>query len=374
MDVPKPGSGQTRDAGGTPSREPSPRPPLGLEPALVPQFVSFGFDDNGIPGSGGDEGVSWVAQAFGSRRNPAGSGDAATFDGAPCRATFFFSSGYLDGCLPCPDAAALAYALREAAKSGFELANHTRSHPHGSDLTAERWVEEMEACELALSGLVGTGRSPGGFRTPYLEHGHGTFEAVSRMGFAYDASVEEGWRADQDGRNYLWPYTLDRDDSESGPAGAFADDAPPSPRRRRFWELPLHAAIVPPDEACERLGAEPGLRRRIAERKPEFDPSDGKVTGLDWNLLVDYGMDKSEYFATLAHTFDLRIEGNRCPMLFGGHSDIYAESYPGLPRISPGERRAAVEEFLDYALSRAATRIVTYADALSWLVRPVPLH
>jgi hypothetical protein len=335
------------------ARAPSPLPPGGLEPREVPQFVAFGFDDNGIAGrrrDGEAEAAAWVVEAFGSRRNPAGSGNALTFDGAPCRATFFQTSGYLDGSLDCPDPEDLAVLLGEAASAGFELANHTRSHPHGRTLSIDAWIEEMDSCERVVSSLRKPAKGSGvsGFRTPYLEYNDATFEAALRLGFAYDASVEEGWNDDQDGGDYLWPYTL----------------------RLGLWELPLHAAVVPPDDTCERCGVEPGLRSRIAARKPGFDARGGKISGLDWNLLVDYGMDKAEYLATLKHSFDLRIAGNRCPLLFGGHSDIYAALYPGLPLIAPEERRGVVEEFLDYALSYPATRIVAYADVLAWLQGP----
>jgi hypothetical protein len=60
---------------------PSQSPPGGLPVNKVPMFVSMGFDDNPDP-----EAVNWVVSAFNAIKNPAGSGNAATFDGTTARA------------------------------------------------------------------------------------------------------------------------------------------------------------------------------------------------------------------------------------------------------------------------------------------------
>ena len=67
-------------------------PPAGLSASQVPQFVAITFDDNF-----GSEGMGWATNFFGSKTNPAGSGNAATFDGTPVKTTYFHNSTYLGG-------------------------------------------------------------------------------------------------------------------------------------------------------------------------------------------------------------------------------------------------------------------------------------
>ncbi len=75
----------------------SQNPPGGLNAQVVPQFVSIGFDDNGysgMAGSGGDGGMTWATNFLGIT-NPMEMSNSATFDGAPVKATFFFTTYYI---------------------------------------------------------------------------------------------------------------------------------------------------------------------------------------------------------------------------------------------------------------------------------------
>ncbi|HQL34175.1 MAG TPA: hypothetical protein PK969_13050, partial [Treponemataceae bacterium] len=86
------------------SRLPSIDPPDRLQPARVPQFAAFTFDDNGksgLPGAGTIGGMSFVLDLFDSGRNQ-GSGEHTehagkkTFDYAATRATFL-AAGFYSG-------------------------------------------------------------------------------------------------------------------------------------------------------------------------------------------------------------------------------------------------------------------------------------
>lgn len=68
----------------------SQNPPGGLPAAHLPQLVQIGFDDN--PRSSG---MSWATSFFRNLRNPAGAGNAATFDNAPVRVNFYSNSTYI---------------------------------------------------------------------------------------------------------------------------------------------------------------------------------------------------------------------------------------------------------------------------------------
>jgi hypothetical protein len=68
---------------------------------------------------------------------------------------------------------------------------------------------------------------------------------------------------------------------------------------------------------------------------------------------------RAEFLAILKYTLDLRLEGNRAPFMVGGHTALY-------PAIDPGRRRA-IEEFIDYALSKPEVRFVTPLQLIGWM-------
>ena len=147
-----------------------------------------------------------------------------------------------------------------------------------------------------------------------------------------------------------------------------------------LWELPSYAVIVPPDELCKKYGVKKGFRDRMFKEQSYFNTNDGKVTGLDWNLWFEWYMTKAEFLATLKYTLDLRLEGNRCPLFFGVHSDIYSSKYEEND-IEEGtqvnatvqERGAALKEFLEYALTKPQVRVTSMKNILNWLKNPLAL-
>lgn len=351
-------------------------PPAGLPPSAVPQFVQFGFDDNGISGadgSGTTGGVRWVRELFTGRKNPEGKGNPATFDGTPARFSLYVATRYIEA----PDTdrpAPLKREWRAVADAGHEVGLHTHSHSHGEGFDSAQWSREIALCrewlgkpfvsDDAADPAIGIGvpaSAISGFRTPYLEWGRPLFPALRAAGLDYDCSVEEGGDPAYDGRNYLWPYRI---------APGFGGDPRASGADRELWELPVYEVIVPPDEECERYGVAPGLRSRLAGRVDYFDAADGKITGFDWNLWVAFGMSRSEFVATFKYSLDLRLRGNRAPFTFGTHSDIYSEQYEALPGSTAEERRAALAEALDYALAQPEVRVVAARDLLRWLRDP----
>jgi len=104
--------------------------PAGLASAQVPQFILLGFDDN--PDA---EPVNWVVDHLDAQRNPAGAGQAATFDGAPVRMIFFSNGRHWK------DRATVA-AHQRAFAAGHEIANHTQNHDHGREFTLEQWKKD----------------------------------------------------------------------------------------------------------------------------------------------------------------------------------------------------------------------------------------
>jgi hypothetical protein len=84
-------------------------------------------------------------------------------------------------------------------------------------------------------------------------------------------------------------------------------------------------------------------------------------------------MTKAEFLATMKYTLDLRLQGNRAPLVFSAHSDYYASKWtPAIPSTL-ADRQAALTELIDYATSQPAVRITTARAALDWIRNPSPL-
>ena len=282
---------------------PSAEPPAGLAVADVPMFIMIGFDDNPMV-----EPMTWIVDYMEGLRNPAGTGQAATFDGAPARAAFYSNGKYQEGF---PELGAIH---DRAQREGHEIGNHTQNHNHGSKFTVAEWSQEMGACRL---------------------------------------------QDDQDGTNFFWPYTLD----QGSPGNALTAAAGGKEKvgiHPGLWEIPLHVFMVP--EALH-----PSIIDHVRSTTGDnWSEEHGKITGLDWNVLEWAGRDGPEFYAILRHTLELRLAGNRAPLMIGAHTALYPADLPF--------RRKALEDFLTHALSHPDVRVVTPQQLLDWLRCPVALR
>ena len=345
-------------------------PPGGYRSEQVPQFVVFGNDDisySGLEASGGGGGIHYLTELFAARRNP---------DGQPLHYSFYVNTKYItpEGN---EDPALVKQAWKEAIDHGHEIGVHTHSHPHGREFSVKQWETEMQLCLDHLTSTNGVAvdrTSILGFRTPFIEYNDNTLKAARKKGFTYDCSIEEGFQSDADGRNFVWPYKLDH--GSPGNAATYELlNLPPVRKHPGLWEIPAYAFLVPPDPLCEQYGVPAGLRSRLKKVKDYFQPEQGKITGFDWNLWYEFGMNKAEFLATLKYSLDQRLQGNRSPMTVGIHSDIYADRNPEAPpQATVDERREALREFLDYALSKPEVRVVSARELLRWIESPVEMR
>lgn len=357
---------------------PSSLPPANLSIEQVPQFVTFGFDDNAHSGFGKQnlEGVAWASKLFSSIINP---------DGTHGSCSFYLTSKYITEEHAEDPVPLITKAMQEAYEAGHDIGNHTHNHHWGQEFSVDQWYNEILLCDTLMSNTTNEGLSIPqknivGFRTPFLGYNDNTFKAVSKRGFLYDCSIEEGSHPDQDGTNFLWPYTLDNGSPGNAYDNELNHELPLVGNYPGLWEVPSHMVIAPADDLCEKYGIKPGFRERLNDRKysvdneNEFSIEDGKITGLDYNCLVMFGMDKEEWLGTLKYTLDLRLQGNRAPMAFGAHSDVYATGYDICPRITIEERREVVETFLSYAQSKPEVMIKDAAKIVAWMQNPTPLE
>ena len=318
---------------------PATAPPGGLGIGNVPLFVSIGFDDNAY-----EDGMQWILDFMKSKVNPRGSGNHCTFDGTPARVTFFINShvGITSD--------ALKALHGRAYRDGHEAANHTDSHADTLQQNPDRavWNKELATCTDYLVSLGVPRPQIVGFRTPFLQQSEATFEAIVEQKFRYDSSIEHYYGVG----GFDWPYTLD-----GGKDSSHAYLTRPAGNYPGLWEMPFNELMLDTTGYTA-------------------------VTGLDYNMWIAKKMGRKQFVDVMKANLDIRLKGgtsaaNRAPLLFGGHTDLYSRfnaDANAAATASVADRRAAVEEFIDYALSYdAAVRLVPYAEVLHWMEAPVGL-
>jgi hypothetical protein len=349
----------------------------------VPQFVAISFDDNfGEAQAGAIGGVSAIVAHMNGKKNP---------DDSPALVTFFHTSIYMvDGAKTVlggkqgEDIQGRNRAAWTAAfQAGHEVADHTVNHFNGGivpldpddccrarDYDVAAWKAEIGGCRDHLTDAadgLGVGADQVvGFRTPFLGYNDRLFSALVELGFLYDSTLPNCFADDEDGTNCSWPYTLHEGSPDIDVARkkfpAFAEVT----HHPGLWEVPPTTLIVPEN-----------LRAKIAARAPlpypsAYEASSGKITGLDYTLLIDAGLTGAEMAAVLKHNLDLHLAGNRAPLVFIAHSHLYtftsADDNPDTPSAEVrAERWAGLVDYIAYAQSKKEVRLVRERDIVAWI-------
>ena len=98
-------------------------------------------------------------------------------------ATFFLVGSDLDGEAGRGAAAALA-------KKGFELGNHTDTHPYEfGRLDRARITEEISRAHEKITAAAGKEAQPVGFRAPGYDVSADALEVLAQLGYRYDSSI-----------------------------------------------------------------------------------------------------------------------------------------------------------------------------------------
>ncbi len=315
---------------------PSFEPPAGLAVDSVPLFIVLGFDDNRYV-----DGMNWVLDLLEDKKNPAGTGNADTFDGTPALAAFYHTSGALE-----EGGDALLDTWKEALARGHEVANHTVTHNTSKALSKAEWIAEIDGCRTTLIEKLGvTKEDVVGFRTPYLDFNSATFEAVNELGMLYECTMTQ--MQDYNQSQFLWPYTLDEGFADKTIDGWKGKSVIPG-----LWEIPVYT---------------------VGENDLMWPP----ITGFDSSVLTQ--ANGSKYELMLKNSIDYRMKpgGNRAPLTVGLHSDTYAESNPSGTNyddaLDLAGRKAALTNFIEYALTFPEVRFVTAIQLIEWMRNPIPL-
>lgn len=356
---------------------PSVLPPIQV--SHTPMFISLGFDDNLEI-----DGLKWVIKQLSNNHNPKGNDQYAN---QTLSASFFMHCG------PARDNGDIKTLWRQLVTNGHNIGNHTETHPDDKVnynplqpwMTAEQWQKEVKDCNDFLKqpqkdGGIGV-TQVSGFRAPFMTYNDNTLKAVVANNSAYDVSFPAGITPEQNGLNNYWPFTLDNG-SPSHNAAVNGWWKPAINNYPGLWEIPLHTLIVPPDELLEKYGLTYSLRDKIASRVGYFDPLSGKGDNFDWNLYTTpnwgaAGLNENDVVAIYSYNLDLRLQGNRAPLVLGLHSAFYGylngEEHFGMPETTVKSRQNVLTRFIAYALSKPEVRFVNHKQIIDWMRDPEPL-
>ena len=236
-------------------------------------------------------------------------------NGCPIQASFFVSHDNTD------------YSLMERLVSqGHEIADHSVTHrlpptwwneADVGNLTRE--IAEMKTiCEQWGKVPQGAIR---GFRVPYLSISENELKALHNEKFLYEASMPS--------REQYWPFTLD-------------------------YKSPLcDSPAVCPDESYPGLWIIP---------TPFLNQPRGPVCGMLDSCTIP--QTRQEWFALLQSNFLRHYQGNKAPFGLYTHASWF---------YFPGERLAALNDFLSYLETLDDVYVVSHQNLLEWVRNPTPL-
>ena len=315
---------------------PSYEPPGGLAVDKVPLFIVLGFDDNRYA-----DGMEWTLDLLADKKNPAGINNPATFDNTPVKVSFFYISSALE-----EGGETLLSTWKQAVKAGYEVADHTHTHNTSDATSLQTWLQEIDTCRSILADKLEIASSEIlGFRTPYLAFNESTFKAVSQSNLLYECTMTQ--MQDYNKSMFVWPYTLDN----GFPAQVITQWVGKC-KIPGLWELPVYCV----------------------GDNPEMWPP---ITGFDSSILTQANGGKMELMFKNALDYRLKAGGNRAPLTIGLHTDTYSADNPDGalydPVLTLSQRRDALRNFIEYALTKPDVRFVTAKQLIQWMRNPVAL-
>ncbi|KAK6759710.1 hypothetical protein RB195_021339 [Necator americanus] len=290
------------------------KPPGGLAPNTVPQFVVLTFDDavNGRTLPDYRELFETVKY-----RNP---------NGCPVKGTFFVSHEWTN-----------YDAVQWLFQQGMELASNSISHVSLEGTSADRWLNEMDGQRRIMAKFANANEEEiVGMRAPQLAlGGDEQFEMMARAGFLYDNSMSANPGVNGDP---FWPQTLDH----LVPWDCYDANCPKS-SFPGVWSVPLnqfYGTYLPQIDS---------FRRSSMIR-----------AAVDLNTTVD------QLTNMLFSNFDRSYTASRAPFVLALNADL-------LQLNGRNTGMQALQRFLEEILYRKDVYVVTLKQLIHWMKNPVPL-
>lgn len=290
------------------------KPPGGLAPKDVPQFVVLTFDD-AVNGRTLPDYLELFKTV--KYRNP---------NGCPVKGTFFVSHEWTN-----------YDSVQWLFQQGMELASNSISHASLEGTNADRWLNEMDGQRRIIAKFANANEEEIiGMRAPQLVlGGDEQFEMMVRAGFLYDnsMSVNPGVNGDT-----YWPQTLDH----SVPWNCY-DAQCPTGSFPGLWAIPLnqfYGSYIPQID---------GFRRSSMIR-----------AAVDLNTTVD------QLTNMFFSNFDRSYNGNHAPFVLSLNADL-------LQLNGRNTGMKALQRFLEEISYRKDVYVVTLKQLLDWMRNPLPL-
>ncbi|WP_026475645.1 polysaccharide deacetylase family protein [Alkaliflexus imshenetskii] len=322
----------------------------------VPQFIVLGSDDNTSA-----EGLNWILDYLASRKHKDGSSLRMSFYSNSRASVNWSDSSSVD----------LVNAHIKALKLGHELGNHTSNHAYMvRGMVGEGQVRiGLDSVSLVVKELnndlvkhIGLSADDVvGFRTPYLAWSDTVFTVINSMGFLYDCSITESRTGPGE---YIWPFTMDNGASGIVNSWWTLNHNTNITSHPGLWQLPCYSFKAP--------------HTVRGHMDSIMSANNGLVTGLDYNMWAKppagWLFNRSQSLEVLKHTLLLNYNGNRAPMTIGMHSQFYVDGFNEssfLNIVDAAERRAVIEEFIDFALELDNVWFVAGAQVIRYMMNPV---
>ncbi|KAF9488197.1 hypothetical protein BDN71DRAFT_1424830 [Pleurotus eryngii] len=292
------------------------KPPGGLQPSDVPQFIVFTADD-AIQSYTLDA----VNQFLAHRKNP---------NGCAPKMTYYTSLGYTNYSL-----------VTDWFVAGNEIADHTVNH------VGDPSAGEINGNLIALNALAGIPlASIKGFRAPFLNYSVDTLKRLYESKFTYDSSASASVPVTDPNSDAFWPYTLDygmANDCLEVPGSCKGE-----PKLPGFWEIPMYAFF-------DNLGAAgPHLM------DPWLDNANG-ASAINDTATLEY----------MKNTFTAHYNGNRQPIGLYTHPIHVSRSVPG--STASNSTVNMINAFLDWAQNQQNVWIISSEQLLDWVQHPTPV-
>ncbi|MBI2930083.1 MAG: polysaccharide deacetylase family protein [Planctomycetes bacterium] len=271
--------------------------------------------------------------------NPAGTGNAATYDGTSARASFYVLGEKIQS------DASLGATIFNAYQLGHEIGNHTFDHVSSTDDAG--WRDQISRTNAQITGLGIPATEIYGFRSPFDAYNTALFPVLRDLGFTYDCSMPIGWSDTFDGTNGYCPFTLDT----APPIEPWQQDPGIHPG---VWEVPEIVPVLPLD-----LGG-------------------GKIGYCDKDWFWTWRNEPNEGAANierlLKHNLDVHLSGNRAPLNLCFHSQDWNRlPWQTVPPPEVAARQQALINFVAYAVSKPEVRVVRAIDVVNWMRNPTAL-
>jgi hypothetical protein len=290
---------------------PSSKPPSGLSPKDIPQFVLISHDDsiNQLQ----NRVVRAVTDGF---KNP---------NGCNVPATWFALKDKTNCTL-----------VMDLVKDNHEIAGHTMDHVEmRSNLSIAEMTKQVKGIKDFIVDTCGVPADKFvGFRAPYLKHNEKFRNVLQEQGYEYDASILEAFNqaTSPSFAERLFPYTMDNGIPQncawsSDPESQCSD----TEKHAGLWEVPLW--ILPNEEGAPFHSMDPVAK----DGKPDHTSE----------LLIK--------------AFDEAYNGNRAPFPLFVHA----------PWFTFDNTEAAIA-FMEYATQKKDVWFVTFSQLLDWMKNPVP--